>query len=157
MRIQKIKYKESDLEIHGATLLSVEEAEELLTKDERKYHNWWWLRSPGYFQYYAAYVLPSGSVLRYGSYVRTDDVCIRPALKISNLESSNLKIGDLFEFGGKQFKIISDTLAFCLDDIGTGCFRDDGEAKNANIYKESDIKKYIDNWFSEVSIYRMTY
>ena len=45
---------------------------------------WWWLRSPGYIQYYAAFVTTAGSLRSY--YVYEDDAVVRPALWI-NLES----------------------------------------------------------------------
>ena len=44
---------------------------------------WWWLRSPGTLQDYAAYVGSDGSVFCYGDYVSSDDVGVRPALWIS--------------------------------------------------------------------------
>ena len=47
---------------------------------------WWWLRSPGAHQTYAAYVNSVGSVDCLWSYVDTDDVAVRPALWI-NLDS----------------------------------------------------------------------
>jgi len=70
-------------------------------------------------------------------------------LRIEDLESSNLKIGDEFTFGGKHFRIISDNLAFCIEDIGLRTFREDWQAENANDYDASDIKKYVDEWFAE--------
>ena len=45
---------------------------------------WWWLRSPGYFQHYAAYVCDDGSLHDY--FVNTGSGCVRPALWV-NLES----------------------------------------------------------------------
>ncbi len=45
---------------------------------------WWWLRSPGYGQYYAAHVDSVGSLNSY--FVNYDIGCVRPALWI-NLES----------------------------------------------------------------------
>ena len=47
---------------------------------------WWWLRSPGYYGNYAAYVKTGGSVHCTGDDVRNDTHCVRPALWI-NLES----------------------------------------------------------------------
>ncbi len=46
---------------------------------------WWWLRSPGFDQDYAAYVYLDGAVFTSGSTVDIDDGAIRPALWI-NLE-----------------------------------------------------------------------
>lgn len=121
------------LKIKGATLLSVDEAKKLLSIKDREYSNWWWLRSPGYDQYLAASVTDGGSVHYGGDDVDYADDCVRPALKL-NLESSDFKIGDTFSFGGKTFKIISKDLAFCLEDIGTHCFRKDWQAPDANDY-----------------------
>ncbi len=45
---------------------------------------WWWLRSPGYRQYYAAYVSTVGSLSH--PYVNSDDGSVRPAFWL-NLES----------------------------------------------------------------------
>ena len=47
---------------------------------------WWWLRSPGSLQTYAADVYTDGSVNYYGSSVRHDTDAVRPALWI-NLDS----------------------------------------------------------------------
>ena len=47
---------------------------------------WWWLRSPGSNQNYAACVYYGGSVTYYGHYVNYDNDCVRPALWI-NLDS----------------------------------------------------------------------
>ena len=136
------------LKIKGATLLSVDEAKKLLSEEDREYSNWWWLRSPGYSQGYAASVNLDGSVHYCGDDVDYADDCVRPALKI-NLESSGLTIGDTFSFGGKTFKIISDDLAFCLEDIGTHCFRKDWKAPDANVYEASDVKRFVDAWFEK--------
>lgn len=62
----------------------------LLSKDEyEKYRNkiprvngWWWLRSPDYNSYYAAYVYPDGSVNSSGSSVDNDLGGVRPALRL---------------------------------------------------------------------------
>ena len=133
-------------EIKSATLLSVEEMETLLADDERIYKRWWWLRSPGRDQNIAASVSIGGSVRYYGNYVDYGSGCVRPAL-IINFKSSDYKIGDTFVFGDRVFKIISDDLAFCLEDIGCHCFRHDWNAAGANDYERSDIKKFVNAWF----------
>ena len=43
---------------------------------------WWWLRSPGYYQNYAAYVELDGSVSKYGFAVDFPDCAVRPAMWI---------------------------------------------------------------------------
>ena len=92
--------------------------------------------------------VPNGTVSR-----NCDYVCyyydVRPVLIISNLESSGLKIGDTFEFGSKQFEIISNNKAFCLTNIGACVFKRNSNALNANNYERSDVKKFIDEWFEK--------
>ena len=80
-----------NLKITGATLLSVEEAENLLTREERSCEHWWWLRSPGGYGNRAAYVYSFGDVYYRGFIVSYGSHCVRPALQISVLKSSNLK------------------------------------------------------------------
>ena len=48
---------------------------------------WYWLRSPGYGNMYAAYVIPVGVMLPEGTRVDSDDGCVRPALHM-NLASN---------------------------------------------------------------------
>lgn len=139
--------EEADLNILGATLLTIDEVKQLPMR-LRKYGLYWWLRSPGYYPNYNAAV-------GYGSFynfcVNADIVnnAVRPVLIIRNLESSNLRIGDTFEFGDKQFEIISHDRAFCLTDIGKCAFRKDKRASDANDYEKSDVKEYINNWFKK--------
>ena len=134
-----------NLKINGATLLSIEEAESLLTKEELKYRYWWWLRSPGNLSKYAALVYNDGGVGYNGISVIYGDSCVRPALKISNLQSSNLSIGDVFEVGDYKFRIISENLAW-LYEQNIGQLRFDEET---NIYEQSEIKQFVDNWFEK--------
>lgn len=140
--------KEFDLNILEATLLTNEEARQL-PKRLRRYNKYWWLRSPGYTHDFAANV-DYENVDGTGSFVKMHDIAVRPVLIISNLKSSNLEIGDTFEFGNKMFEIISDDKAFCLTDIGTSAFREDFKADDANNYEKSDVKKFIDEWFKRV-------
>ncbi len=139
------------LKIKFATLLSTKEAETFLTKEERTHRHWWWLRSPGDALTHAAYVYSDGLVNYRGCAAYYADGIVRPALKI-DLGSSGFKIGDKFIFGKKLFKIISNDLAFCLEDIGITRFRNDWKAWDANDYEESDVKKFVDKWY-EKAIY----
>ena len=134
-----------NLKIHGATLLSVEEAKNLLTEEDCKYPCWWWLRSPGTSSDYAANVYGDGGVNFGGDRVDNDNNCVRPALKISNLESSNLLIGDVFEVGDYKFRVISEDLAWMHEqDIGLRRFDE-----KTNIYEQSEIKQFVDDWFEK--------
>ena len=137
---------EEKLEFTGATLLSIEEAEALLTIEERAYDKRWWLRSPGYFSFSIANVYYVGNVNYYGYGVNYSNACVRPALQIKNLEYSTLEIGDRFKMGDYEFKIISDNLAWMYkQDIGQYAFNKDYE--KGNNYETSDVKKFIDKWF----------
>lgn len=149
MRVRKIYIStvELELDISGATLLTIEEAEQL-PKRLKVYKNWWWLRSRGNNSCLVTIIDYDGFIDFHGDYI-TSDNDVRPLLMISNLESSNLQIGDTFKFGGKKFEIISNDKAFCLDDIGTCSFKSDWETLDANDYEKSDVKQFIDKWFKE--------
>ena len=141
----------SEANIHplSARLLTAREAGTLLADEERAYICWWWLRSPGYDQNYAVYVNYDGSVDYYGGRVYYGDGYVRPALQLLDCYTVGYNIGDKFKFGGKWFKVISRDLAFCLEDIGRCCFREDYEAADANDYEASDVKKFVNQWFEE--------
>lgn len=146
MKLRTIRKTEEevDIEITGATLLPIEDAGVMPD------HLWRWLRSPADGPGIASIVSYDGCVFHVGFIVdHLRDNAVRPALKIENLKSTNLKIGDSIFFGGKEFEIISDSLAFCKTDIGEPCPRKDC-AKCANKYERSDIKKFIDDWFENV-------
>ena len=132
--------------------MSKEEATSFLTQKEREYSAWWWLRSPSDSRY-ASFVDFAGWAYYYYCCCDVNDTdrgFVRPAL-IINLESSDLEVGDIFEFGGKEFKILSPTIAWMhKDDIGRCTFRKDWEADNANDYEASDVKKFVDEWFEKV-------
>lgn len=138
------------LEVSGATLLTREEVKQL-PKRLREYGKWWWLKSPGNYYNYAANVFEEGYVNRFGNYVDIKNLAVRPALIISNLEVSNLNIGDTFKFGDKEFEIIFDDKALCLSDIGQCAFRKNWVASDAYDYEKSDVKKYVDNWFEKAT------
>lgn len=145
-KIEKLVREPCELEIIGATLLTADEAEQLLTAKDRACKSWWWLRSPGDGWYYAAVVTDFGSVLAYGRGVNDVSVGVRPALRIANLASINLKIGDEFDIGGRRFRIISNYLALCNSIVGYSRF----DAKN-NDYERSEIKAFVDAWFERAS------
>ena len=150
MKINKIikSTVEEELEITGAKLLSTEEAEKYLTEEERKYDKWW-LRSPGSYFRIVDSCNDGGDISNLGCFVDSSNVCVRPALQITNLESSNLKIGDTFEFSGFNFKVISENLAWMYrQDIG--CYAFNFGFKNGNDYETSDIKKFVDKWFKSL-------
>lgn len=61
-------------------LLSIKEAKTLFANNQaRANDSWWWLRSPGYYPYYAAFVNNDGKVSTNGNYVDRN-IGVRPAL-----------------------------------------------------------------------------
>jgi len=135
-----------DIQISEVTLLSEEEYE--YAKDIiPSINEWWWLRSPGYTQLTAASVHYGGSLS--SSHVSSDRGCVRPALRFCNLEASNLRIEDKFELAGYKWTIISPELAICDDVVGQSWFQKDWRVEDANIYENSDIKRWLSNWVKE--------
>lgn len=149
MVLDSNKATATTVKVLGATLLSAHEVNTLLSKKERKYNYWWWLRSPSDYGYTAACVNIFGNIPSYGGYANCDMGCIRPALNI-DLFGSGKKVGDVFVFGGKEFKIISETLAWMhKDDIGRSIFSTTAKMSGANIYKGSDAEEFVDAWFED--------
>lgn len=140
--------KEVDI-IRDITLLSIAEYEKY--KDIIPLvDGWWWLRSPGYYSDRAARVLLDGVVDIYGDFVEYyDSTAVRPALIFSPKPS--LKKGDKIYLAGYTWTIISRDMMLCDDVVGYTYFRKDWEAKNANDYKASDIKKWLHNWWKDVN------
>ena len=136
-------------EVKEVTLLSIAEYE--AAKEYIPMINcWWWLRSPGSSSYFAAYVSTVGGVGADGYGVDGSDSVVRPALRVSNLQSLNLQIGDkIFDLAGHTWTVIADDLMLCDDGIGQYCFREDWEAEDANVYAASDVKKYLEEWAQE--------
>ena len=133
-----------ELEITEITLLSKEEYEKA-KENIQLLACWWWLRSPGR-SYYAAYVYGGGWVCANGIGVDYVGIAVRPALKIRNLESTNLQIGDKIQLAGYTWTVISGGIVLCDEAVGRTCFRKDWKAGDANAYEASDIKKWIRNW-----------
>lgn len=137
--------QETELEIEEVTLLSVDEATrtpERLLKNE----DYWWLRSPGDNAVRAACV---NGIFSYvdslGCPVR-GTLGVRPALRVKDLSSLNLKTGAVVSINGRDYYVIpGDTLLSkeCIDECP---FREDWRATDANVYEKSDVKKYLDDW-----------
>ena len=139
--------KDIDLDVQGITLLSVVEAEQV-PENMRAVYGRWWLRSPGYYDYFAACVHEFGSVHDFGHYVYDGGFGVRPAL-IVNLKSSNLSIMGKIKTAGHRWTVITDSLILCDDIVGFTAFRVDWRAKDANVYEASDVKKWLENWWEE--------
>jgi len=80
------------------------------------------------------------------------ELFVKPILRISipsvlTPSLSSLRVGDIFSFGDKPFVIVTNTLAFCLSDIGKSCYNKQTVGENIPQFKETDIKKFIGKWF----------
>lgn len=147
--VTRVIAREVNLEITGATLLTVEEARELPEKLRKRSYLWWWLRSPGKDSSHIAYVGFDGAINNYGADVDKYTGRVRPAIIISNLDAFNLQIGDTFVFGRAEFEIITNSKALCSTWIEISPFREDWKADDTNDYEKSDIKKIVDEWFEK--------
>ena len=63
-------------------LLSAEEAETWTDAAARALGRWWWLRTPGFDNSFAAAVTPEGRIVRIGSFADAEDYAVRPAMWI---------------------------------------------------------------------------
>lgn len=143
--------QEVDLDITNVTLLTLEEARQLSRK-VRVADGVWWLRSPGYYEYSAAFVHgEDGSVDVLGFNVN-EPLGVRPALEIANLESAKLKIGDRFNLADECWTVINEDKALCDDIVGKTPFREYWRAEDANDYDASDIKKWLEKWAKDKGI-----
>lgn len=102
--------------------------------------SWWWLRSPGDFSSYAADVYDVGSVFTNGSSVYGTNG-IRPALKVSKSEISNLQIGDRKIYYDFPFIKIDDDLLIAEVPIAFDKFDDE-----SNDYEKSYVKRFLEEW-----------
>ena len=136
---------EETLNFDYATLLPSDEAL-ALPERLRKYEEEWWLCSPGLEFVSATCVSADGVVNLLGFYLDSD-FFVRPALHITNLKSTSLKIGDQFKFEDLEFEIITEDLAFCLGDIGRCVFSE----LLISDYDISDVKGYVDEWFDKAN------
>lgn len=153
MKIHKqvITHEPMDITIDEITLLSVEEYERC-KEHIPAVNDWWWLRSPGYYGYYAAYVTIDGSVLNL-NWVNYDNVSVRPVVVLRlNHKYANLQIGDKLDFAGHVWTMIADNMALCDEGVGYTCFRADWQAPDANDYEKSDVKKWLERWAKEKGI-----
>lgn len=122
--VHRVKKVDKNL-IVGATQLSVKEAE-ALPQRLYPYNNFWKF---------------------------TPQELIRPALRLAGLGSSDLVVGDRFRFGGTEFEIVSDDLAFSLVGIPKLFCREDWDMEDGT-YETSVVRRYVDEWL-EASLARI--
>ena len=138
-------FEPAELEITGATLLSMEEALTLLSPTDRARGFYWWTRTPcGASIEWCVY---PGGYAGYGTCSRA--YSLSPACVIKNLEKSGLKVGNFFTVGEYRFKVISENLAWLYkQSIGEYPYKKTPDGKEL-CYETSDAKKVVDEWFKE--------
>lgn len=144
------KWEEFDFQIKEATLLS--------SKEFKKYkhiipllNERWWLRSPGYDITRTVYIYYFSDIFEFGRTISSsNDITVRPALKIkvSNLEY--LKVGDKLDILDKKWTVLDilEDYVYILCDGHMGYHRFDTESNN---WETSELKKFIEDKF-EVNV-----
>lgn len=120
----------------------------LLTKREYEKYNGmhripivrdrWWLRSPGYDLYDAAYVNFDGSVLTLVNHVPDGTTAVRPALKSKIL---NLSVGTMFVALGNTWIMIDDHFAISVDVVSHQKYDN-----LTNTWETSYLKSWLEKW-----------
>lgn len=146
----KVVHEPVEIEIEEITLLTAEEYVDAKDVILHRYESWW-LRSPGLCRGRVAYVGIDG-----GLYDRNvanyENLYVRPVLKVKDLESSGLEISDRFEIASRLCSVISPRLILFDDFVGKTAFRKDVNAKDANDYEQSDVKKWLEKWAKEAGL-----
>lgn len=130
------------------TILSMEEHKRYRSIIPRIY-SWWWLRSPGYIQSFAAYVDSDENIVEHGSYVDRVDFAFRPALKLELEIADNLfwynpekLIGTKIEYGKYRWTILDasfgELYTLCDAIMGYGRFDTD-----SNDWETSELKQWL--------------
>ena len=134
------------MNIKEITLLTIEEAR-LLSAEQLKFEDIWWLRSPGRFIVGSRIVRADGKPGGDGGTVVDNPmVCVRPALKV---EFSNFHIGDRINLLGYDWTLVLDDTFLCGRSIGEHCFRRNRNAPDANVWEASDLKPWLEQWLRE--------
>lgn len=142
MIVKKYETTNVNAVFSGFTLLSADEC--MRYKHHiKKIWELWWLRSPS-FDSLVHYVYRDGSIRNCNVYY--DGIAVRPVLII---ESSDLCVGNRFNYRGYDWTVISEKYALCDTVICQHCFNQAWESKDANNYEKSSIKKYLDALWDE--------
>ena len=131
-------------DIESIRLLSVSEVCDLPCWI-RAHGDWWWLRSPGSYSTDTTYVDCDGFIGFTGRQADNNNGTVRPALKIRNLDSQNLEIGEMVNVLGLFAQYIGRKSVLLCEGIG-GYHRFDAKS---NDYKTSEIKQLIEEWLEE--------
>ena len=160
-----------ELKIKEVALISTEEYHAYVNNIppvEHWPHNterWWWTRSPSYSYYTGG----DTGTLYHKDYkevycihddgsehkkITNQTGCIRPIIKITNLQELNLKEKDTFRMEGYTWTVISSETAICNNIIGNAKFsgRNPIKYRYTNEYASSNVKKFLRLWAKEHGI-----
>ena len=132
------------LVVKAITLLSADEANELTDKI-RDVSRRWWLKSPGAFSDFAAFVRVDGSVSDTGDFVGNEEIGVRPVLVIEYLDSLKLVLYQKLEIFDKDWLYIGNNRALSKDVLF--CQKFD---KASNDYEGSEIERCLDKWLEKI-------
>lgn len=135
MRTKSIKIFEK-ADIKQITLLTVEQAKKL-PRDILDCGGWWWLRSPGIYQNFAALVYCGGGVLECGDRVDSDSYAVRPAFEIANL---NFEFGEKVYVGKLPCTVIDKNLV-----LADECICNHRFDSKSNDWETSELKTFIES------------
>lgn len=136
-----IKIKNEDVE--SICLLSTAEAEEL-PQWMLANGTFWWLCSSGDKPTWAATVYGSGVIDSEGFVINDHCFGIRPVLRIKNLDTMNLKVGEVVEVFNCMAQYIGNNSVLLCENIGEGIF--DWKSNN---YEKSEIRRVVELWLEE--------
>ncbi len=132
---KQMKFSTYEIKVLGARLFDTLDfpGGDLVT-----YTDDWWTRRSGY-------IASDGSVISDIVKIAEKQCCVRPVLIIS-IDNTDFSIGDTFIFFGTEFKIMSNSTAFCVTDIG--------KCDHQSI--EEVLNKWIDNALSVYTANRLS-
>ena len=145
----------NDIYPESLDLLSDEEIK-ALPYNVRPYQQAWWSRSPnGYINSdhsRVVYVRSNGLIDGYGAEVNTPwGLAVRPALTVSNLDSSDLQLYKQYLLFGQRWIYIGDNKFLYDGKPRYSIFNPlSWEEIHDNEYESSEIKRYVDNWLKEL-------
>lgn len=131
-------------DISCINLLSCEEAELLLTPEQKVLGEMWWLGS-SVADHSAGVVDRKGQIS--SASVAFADFGVRPALRF--MSNINARVGDKIEIGGETWTVVvtsavADSVALCDRIVGHTRYCNDLSVSND--FESSDIKSWLDTW-----------
>jgi hypothetical protein len=104
----------------------------------------WWLRSPGKYEYNAAFVDTDGLVSVYGNYVDNEFLAIRPALNLSFGVFENVPApGEKFAFAGENWTALEHRGGEGVFCIAADTVEQRRYDRKSNVWESSEVREYL--------------